>query len=102
MIRSLITVYRANYHQGQPTHDRRSYQYVRQQIRELRRHSPRHMDVLWYQTSLGIEPYLVEVTRRTTYSWSEKCWVDLGRGRMPTRSETGLNVGIIGPVGRLP
>ncbi len=93
--------YRMNYSQSHPTHNRASYYYVRSQIRRLRRDSPQHMDVLWYQQSLGIVPYTTEVTRREAYCWQTKAWYTVGRMCRP-RLHSCLRIAVNAPVNRLP
>ena len=44
--------------------DREHYYYLRSNIRRLRRLSPGHMDVLWYEAALGLDKYSIQVTQR--------------------------------------
>jgi hypothetical protein len=76
--------YRSNYPQGVAIRGREAYYSLRSSIRRLRRHSPTHMDVLWYADSLGLG--LIEVS----VSYRKLDW-----GRVSA-------IGITGPVGYLP
>lgn len=87
--------------QSHPTHNRASYEYVRRQIRTLRRHSPKHMDVLWYASSLGIEPFEVYVCKRKGYSFPNRQWEELPRNVSP-RGWVGTYIETVGPLGKLP
>lgn len=90
-----------NHRQSHPTHDRASYEHTRRWVRSLRRHSPTHMDVLWYANSLGIGKYDVWVTRRQGYSFARRQWETLPRSVSP-RGWVGSFITTVGPLGRLP
>jgi hypothetical protein len=83
---SRVTTYRSNNHPGIAIRGRAAYYSLRQSMRQIRRNSPRHMDVLYYEQSLSLFPYSVAVCHVT----------DGGFNRLF------LNVGITGPVGKLP
>jgi len=76
----IVNAYQRNRKQDRPC-QASSYQSLRQQIRRLRRHSPTHYDVLWYENSLGLDGWSAEVAVLTP---------------------CGYHVGITGPVGTLP
>ena len=95
----LVQLLQFNYKQSRATSTRAHYEHIRASIRRLKRHSPNHPDVAWYADSLGMVPYRTDATIRTTYSWSEGKWIELPRDRMPNRSETGVVVSVVGPVG---
>lgn len=90
-----------HYRQSHPTHDRASYEHVRRHVRTLRRHSPTHYDVLWYQESLGIVPYEVWVTKRWGYSFVAGGWEEVPRGAR-ARGWVGTYIATVGPFGKLP
>jgi len=101
-IKRCVVVYQANYKQTTPCHSREYYRSKRHHIRSLRRHWPTHMDVLYWQNSLGLEEWETFVTKRTTYDWEAQSWIELPRHVLPGYMQTGLNIGMAGPVGRLP
>jgi len=98
----LVIVIQSNYPQPYPCNSKEYYNHQRSHIRRLRRDSPRNMDVLYWEQSLGLDKWNTEVTVRRTYDWPTKDYITLPRNAMPGRLQTGLDVHVNGPVGKLP
>lgn len=94
------TLYQANYKQSVAILGRHSHYWLRSRIRFIRRNCPDSMDVKYYADSLALEPYGTDATVRHAYCWQTRAWVK--QDRHNTATNCPLNVGVIGPVGKLP
>ena len=94
------TLYQANHKQSVAIRGRKAHYGLRSRIRYIRRNCPESMDVSYYADSLALEPYSVDATIRYAYDWQTHAWVK--QDRHNTATHCLLNVGVVGPVGRLP
>lgn len=94
------TLYQANHKQGVAIRGRKQHYALRSQVRRQRRQWTDDPDVTYYADSLTLEPYSVDATIRYAYCWQTKEWVK--QDRHNTATYCILNVGVVGPVGKLP